>query len=308
LTCEICVVAPIYNEEGNVLEYVKRTTKVLESISDRYEIILVNDGSRDKSWQIIEEITENNEKIKALNFSKNFGHHYAISAGLKHANANWVVVMDSDLQDRPEVIKDLYDKANEGFDIVFVDRTNRPESKPYIALQRIFYIILKLLSGLNFNYKQANFSIISSKVVESFNAISENTRFYVSTIKWLGFESTSISANHGRRFSGKPSYSISKRFKLAFDIITSFSERPLKIGIVIGLGFSALSLSIFLWIILKYLTTGFSVLGWPSLIASILLLNGITLTVLGIIGVYIGKIYNETKSRPLYIIKNKINF
>lgn len=308
MTCEICVVAPIYNENSLVEEFVKQTASVLQQITNNYEIILVDDGSNDSSWKYILNETQKNNKVKGLKLSRNFGHHYAITAGIHNAKSNWVVVMDSDLQDRPEVIKDLFEKANSGYDIVFVNRKNRPEGFFYLLLQKIFYFVLRLLSGIDFDSRQANFSIISNKVVDAFKNFPEQARFYGSTIKWLGFNSTTIEADHGKRFSGRPSYTVKKRLKLASDIILSFSERPLKIAVSIGLLMSVLSLGYFAWIIYGSLTRGFAVLGWPSVMASILFSTGIILIVLGIIGTYIGKIFSEVKSRPLYVLTEKINF
>jgi dolichol-phosphate mannosyltransferase len=210
--------------------------------------------------------------------------------------------MDGDLQDRPEVIPSLYKKALEGFEVVFVSRINRPEKMYYKILQKIFYGLLKILSGLNLDSSQANFSIISRKVVEAFKMYPENARFYGSTIKWLGFNRSFILADHGVRHSGKPSYTIRKRFKLASDIILSFSERPLKVAVTFGLLVTLSSIIMSIWLIIGALNFNFSVLGWPSIMASIFFLGGSILTVLGIIGIYLGRVFNQVKSRPLYII------
>jgi dolichol-phosphate mannosyltransferase len=211
--------------------------------------------------------------------------------------------MDGDLQDRPEVIPDLYKRAQEGFDVVFVNRINRKDSLFYLMAQKFFYKILNLLTGLKFNPKQANFSIISKKVVDSYRQFGEHSRFYGSTIKWLGFSTASVDAQHGERLSGRPSYTIKKRFKLAFDIILSYSERPLKFAVTLGLFFSALSILFVCWIAYKAYFSEFSVLGWPSIIFSIFFTTGITLIILGIMGLYLGRIYNQVKQRPLYIIE-----
>jgi dolichol-phosphate mannosyltransferase len=210
--------------------------------------------------------------------------------------------MDGDLQDRPEVIPDLYKKAQEGFDVVFVSRQNRPEKLYYRIAQKIFYWILRSLSGLDFDSRQANFSIINKKVVEAFKKFPENARFYGSTIKWLGFKRSFILADHGVRHSGKPSYTIRKRFKLASDIILSFSERPLKLAVTFGLLVTLSSIVMSIWLIIGALNFNFSVMGWPSIMASIFFLGGSILTVLGIIGIYLGRVFNQVKSRPLYII------
>jgi dolichol-phosphate mannosyltransferase len=213
--------------------------------------------------------------------------------------------MDGDLQDRPEVIPELYNKAQEGFDVVFVSRQNRPEKLYYRIAQKIFYWILRNLSGIDFDSRQANFSIISKKVVEAFKSFPERSRFYVSTIKWLGFKNSFILADHGVRHSGRPSYTLKKRLKLAADVILSFSERPLRWSIALGLLMSGFSILVVLWIIYTSLSTGFTSLGWASLISTIIFSTGIILVVNGVSSIYIGEIYKETKKRPLYIIEKQ---
>lgn len=303
----ISVVAPFFNEELNVAEFLNRVSKSLSQITENYEIILVDDGSSDDTWLQISKLSKSDDRIKAIRFSRNFGHHYAITAGLKASSGNWTIVMDSDLQDEPENFSKLVAEAEKGFDTVFVNRTSRNDSTSYLILQRLFYILLNILSGLKFDSRQANFSIISNKVLEAYNNFEENSRFYVSTIKWLGFSTSTIDAKHGSRFKGSPSYSIKKRFKLAFDVIISFSERPLKFAIITGTIFSTFSMFIMAIIINKALRGDFSVAGWPSLIATILFCSGIILLVLGIVGIYIGKIFTEVKRRSLYITSEKIN-
>jgi len=303
---EVSVVAPIFNEEQTISEFVKQVTNSLKQLTDEFEIILVDDGSSDNSWEEIKKEVQNNRKVKGLKLSRNFGHHYAISAGLHKSNANWTVVMDSDLQDRPDVIKDLYSKAKEGYEVVFVSRTNRPESYSYLFLQKLFYKLLNLFSGLKFNSKQANFSIINYKVVNAFRSFPEKSRFYGSTIKWLGFKTAEINAPHGARFSGRPSYTFKKRVKLALDIILAFSDRPLKFAIFFGTFMALFAIVFSVWIVWGTLNEDFEVLGWPSLMASIFFVGGSILIVLGILGTYLGRVFNEVKNRPLYIISDEI--
>jgi dolichol-phosphate mannosyltransferase len=303
----LSVVAPIYNEGSLVSEFVKQVVQNISKITSDYEILLIDDGSLDNSWEFISAETQRNSRVKGLKLSRNFGHHYAITAGLHNSTGEWVVVMDSDLQDRPEVIPDLYKKAQEGFEVVFVSRSQRPESLIYILFQKIFYFSLRILSGIKFDSRQANFSIINRKVVEAFIKFPEHARFYGSTINWLGFKRSSITARHGQRFSGKPSYTIRKRLSLAADIIISFSGRPLRIGISIGLLMSLASILLLTWILLGKFTWGFEVLGWPSLMATILFTGGSILIVLGILGIYLSEVFQEVKSRPLYIVSEARN-
>lgn len=303
----LSVVVPLLNEEEIVEELIKRLKISLDGVSEKYEIILVDDGSNDRTWERISLISKIDNRVKGIKLSRNFGHHYAISAGLHNANGEWVVVMDGDLQDRPEVIPELFYKAKEGFDVVFVSRNKRPESIFYKILQKLFYVFLRRLSGIDFDSRQANFSILNHKVVEAFKKFPEYSRFYGSTIKWLGFKRTFIEAEHGKRYSGKPSYTVKKRLNLALDIILSFSDRPLKFAIGLGLALSGLSFLILIWILIGYMSWGFTVIGWPSIIASIFLSSGAILVVLGVIGIYLGRVFNEVKSRPLYLIDDSVN-
>ena len=301
------MVIPVLNEEFNVNKLVDELKKNVLKISEDFEIIFIDDGSVDDTWAVIEKEAKLDNRIIGLKLSRNFGHHYAITAGIHQAIGNWVVVMDGDLQDRPDVIPHLVEKANQGFDVVFVNRVDRPESLSYKVLQKIFYSILRFLSGFDFDSRQANFSVISRKVVEAFKSFPENARFYGSTIKWLGFKVSSIDASHGKRFQGKPSYTLRKRFKLASDIILAFSDRPLRMAIGLGITISLLSILMVIWIVIGVYSWGFTVIGWPSLVAAIFFSTGIILIVLGIIGVYLGQIFREVKSRPLYIISETTN-
>jgi dolichol-phosphate mannosyltransferase len=300
----ITVVAPIYNEDENIDEFIMRVKTNLESITSDYKILLVDDGSEDMSWNKIKEACEQSSKVVGLKLSKNFGHHYAITAGIHACNSEWVIVMDSDLQDRPEVIPELYSKAVEGFDVVLVNRVDRPESFFYMFMQKLFYFGLKTLSGVNFDSRQANFSIISKKVVDSFKVFPEKARFYPSTLKWLGFKREVINATHGARFGGKASYSFKKRIKLAMDVILSFSDRPLRFAIGLGVIISIISYLMLIWILYRKLTAGFSVEGWTSIMAFTFFMGGTILIVLGINGIYLGKIFDQVKNRPLYIIED----
>jgi len=303
----LSVVIPVFNENTLINELIRRVKLNVEKITQDYEIILVDDGSSDSTWEKISYEARLEKRIKGIKFSRNFGHHYAITAGLHEADGQWVVVMDGDLQDRPEVIPDLYSKAQEGFEVVFVSRKNRPEKLYYRIAQRLFYLILRILSGIEFDSKQANFSIINKKVVDAFKSFPESARFYGSTIKWLGFSRSQIFADHGVRFSGRPSYTLKKRIKLASDIILSFSERPLKFSIGLGVSLSLVSLGLAIWVVLRSIFFGYAVTGWASIISAIFFSTGILLVVIGISAVYIGEIFREVKNRPLYIVSETSN-
>ena len=302
----ITVVVPVLNESSLIEELTKRIKLNLDTITTEFEIIFIDDGSEDTTWEKIKKEKMMDTRVKGLKFSRNFGHHYAITAGLHHSRGEWVVVMDGDLQDRPEVIPDLYKKALTGFDVVFVCRQNRPEKLWYRLAQKMFYFILRMLSGLKFDSRQANFSIINNKVVEAFKNFSEVSRFYRSTIKWLGFKESSIFADHGIRHSGRPSYTLRKRIKLAADIILSFSDRPLKASIYLGLFLSTLSIISMTVVVTRAIYFGFNVNGWASMISVLLFSTGVVLVVIGVSSIYVAEIFKQVKNRPLYIIESEV--
>jgi dolichol-phosphate mannosyltransferase len=299
----ITAVIPIYNEEKLVAELTQRVDKSLRTITSDYRVILVDDGSTDFTWREVQRESELNKKVTGIKFSRNFGQHQAITAGINKSDSDWVIVMDGDLQDRPEVIPDLYKKAQNGFDVVFVNRVHRKESLIYLIAQRIFYWVLSTLSGINFDSRQANFSIISKKVVEAHRKFNDQARFYGSTIIWLGFHRASIDAFHGKRIEGKPSYTFKKRIKLATDVIIAMSERPLKFAVGLGSLLSFLSIIFAIWVAFKALKSEFTVLGWPSLMIAIFFTSGINLIILGVLGLYLGRVFNQVKNRPLFIIE-----
>jgi dolichol-phosphate mannosyltransferase len=303
----LSVVIPVFNESSLVQELISRVKSNAILITEDFELIIVDDGSLDNTWELIEIESNRENRVKGIKFSRNFGHHYAITAGLHSATGDWVVVMDGDLQDRPEVIPELYKKAVSGFDVVFVSRQNRPEKLYYRIAQKLFYWLLRSLSGINFDSRQANYSIINKKVVEAFKNFSEHARFYGSTIKWLGFKTSFIMADHGIRHSGKPSYTFRKRIKLAADVILAFSERPLRFAIGFGLTMSLSAIIISFWIFWRTLKFEVVDLGFSSILVAILFVGGSILIVLGILGIYLGRVFNQVKNRPLYIISAEIN-
>lgn len=302
----LSVVAPVFREEGNVAEFCRRVSEALASITDDFEIILVEDGGGDGSWAAIRQQAARNRRIKGVRFTRNFGQHYAITAGLDMADGDWTVVMDSDLQDRPEVIPELYAKAQEGYDVVFVARQDRPESWLYRVAQGLFYKAFRYLVGSEYDPKHGNFSIISRKVLNDFRSLHENLRFYGGILFWLGYPRASIAAAHGRRHAGRSVYSLGKRLQLAGSIIIAHSDRPLRFSIGIGFTMASLSFTYGLYIIVRALFGNVAIQGWASLIVSIYFIGGMLMLVLGIIGIYVGKMYNETKQRPLYVVAERI--
>jgi dolichol-phosphate mannosyltransferase len=305
-TPELSVVAPVFREAGNIDEFCRRTSAALGAITPAHEIILVEDGGGDASWTRIVAAAQRDKRIKGIRFARNFGQHYAITAGLAASRGAWTVVMDSDLQDRPEVIGALYAKALEGNDIVFVARQDRPEPLWYRIAQRGFYALLRWLAGTDHDPAHGNFSILSARVRAHYLAVGESLRFHGGILAWLGFPRASIAAAHGRRHAGHSVYSLRRRLRLAADIVIAHSERPLRLSI--GFGF-AMALAAFAYgtvMVLRALNGQIVVPGYASLIVSLYFIGGLILIVQGIAGIYIGKTFAEAKRRPLYVVAESV--
>lgn len=301
----ISVVIPVYKAEGCLQELFHRLKSSLETISFDFEIIMVEDCGGDRSWDIIRELALQDKRLKGIQFSRNFGQHYGITAGLDHATGDWIVVMDCDLQDQPEEIPQLYRKAKEGFDVVLAKRSMRKD--PFLKRMSswIFYRMLNYLSGMHYDGRAGNFRIISKSVADSFRCFREQLRFFGGLVEWIGFPTTSIEVAHAPRFAGKSTYTFKKLRKLAIDTIIAFSDRPLKLAVQLGFMMSIISFLIGIAIIYRKIFYGSPVTGWASLIVSIYFIGGIIIGILGIIGVYLGKTFDETKKRPLYVIRRK---
>lgn len=303
----ISIVSPVYNSEYMVEELVKLIKKNVSLITNDFEIILVNDCSPDNSWEIIIQETSKDERVKGINLSRNFGQHYAITAGLKYVKGDWVVVMDCDLQDRPDEIINLYNKAQEGWDIVLAKRVNRKDKYFKRLSSKLFYFFYNYLSGINNNGSIANFGIYHFKVVYEYNKMKEFARSFPSLIKYLGFKTYELNVEHSERLEGVSSYSYSKLFRLAGDVILSNSNKPLKEAIKIGFIISILSFIIGLYNVIAYLIGFIKVPGFTTTIFSIWFVGGIILIFLGIIALYISKIFDQVKERQLFIISDMIN-
>ena len=299
----ISIVVPVFNETSDMLrELIRRVDKAVTGITEDYEIIFVDDRGNADVWKFILSASSHDTKVKGLRLARNFGQHVAITAGLDHASGDWVVVMDSDLEDRPEVIPELYAKAREGYDIVFVDRVQRPVSWLYGLTARCFYRVLNALSGQEYNALQSNFSILSAKTVKAFRGMRERTRFYGGIVRWIGFRQTSISAVHGDLRPGSSGYSFFRRARLAIDLIVGFSSRLLYISIAIGALMATTSFAVGTYIAIeKLLNPEGILLGWSSVITAILFTGGVTNMAIGFVGLYLGRIFEEIKGRPLYL-------
>jgi len=303
---EITVVSPVYKSESLVVSLVERIEKTIEKLTNDYEIILVDDASTDNSWNEIEKIALRNKRVKGIQLSRNFGQHYAISAGLDYAKGNWIVVMDCDLQDVPEEITKLYLKTKEGFDIVLARRINRKDSLFQKTFSLLFYKVLGYLTGTDQDQTIANFGIYSNKVVQSICSMKENVRYFPVMVKWVGFNVAYVNVKHMER-NGETSYNLKKRIHLALDVILSYSNKPIRLLVKLGIFISFSSFLVSLYYFIYWLNYNVISMGYTSIIISIWFLSGVIISTLGVIGLYVGKIFEDVKNRPLYIIKKIVN-
>lgn len=304
----ISVVTPVYKAELMVDELVLRLVNELKKITENYEVILVEDCSPDNSWKRILENSETNTNIKGIKLSRNFGQHFAIFAGLENAIGEWIIVMDCDLQDRPEEINELYKKAQQGYDVVLASRKSRQDSFIKTYISKFFYFFLSYLTETKQDSTIANFGIYNRKVIDAILTMKESVKFFPAMVKWVGFEQTILIVQHDERMSGKSSYNFKKLLKLGLDITLTFSDKPLRLTVKFGLFISFLSMLFGFYNLYKYCNGEILVSGWTSLVISIWFLSGIIIFVSGITGLYIGKIFENVKGRPVYIADEKINF
>jgi dolichol-phosphate mannosyltransferase len=304
----ISIVSPVYRAEGSVDELVRRLTESLRSITEDYEIILVEDRGPDNSWQKIMAQCKKDSRVKGLRLSKNFGQHHAITAGLDHSKGDWVVVMDCDLQDRPEEIPRLYSEAQNGYDIVFARRVNRQDGFFKKMTSALFYKMFSYLSGIEQDGTIANFGIYSRKAVNSIKSLRESMRAFSPMARWVGFNKTAIDVTHAEREVGRSSYTWGKLINLALNISIAHSEKPLRLVVKLGLTISLLALLFTIYNIIKYYNGTIQVPGYASIIISIWFLSGLMIFILGIVGLYIGKTFEGIKNRPIYIEDELINF
>lgn len=299
---QITIVSPVYRAENMVEKLVSEIQKTIQKIGLTYEIILVDDRSPDNSWQKMQNISKKNKEVKSVRLSRNFGQHPAIMAGLSLAKGEWVVVMDCDLQDQPKEIEKLYHKAQEGFDVVLARRENRQDGFLKKLSSKMFSVFYSFFTDTKYDNEIANFGIYHQKVISNINEMNDYIKTFPLFVNWVGFTTTSVLVEHASRDSGKSSYSFSSLLSLAFNTIISFSNKPLKIFVKFGLIISLFSFFFGLLTIFRYSKGEIEVVGYSSLIVSIWFLFGILITVIGVVGIYIGKIFDQTKNRPVFII------
>jgi len=299
----LSVVVPVYRAENCLDELYLRLKSTLETISPDFEIVLVEDCGGDDSWRVIVRLAAADSRVRGIQFSRNFGQHYGITAGLDQCHGDWVVVMDCDLQDRPEEIPRLYVKAQEGYDIVLARRGARRDPPLKRMTSKLFYKIFSYLADIKYDGESGNFRIMSRKVVANYRQMREQLRFFGGLLQWMGFPTASIEVEHAERFEGKSTYTIAKLWKLATETIIAYSDKPLRLAVRIGFIMAFFSFCYGAYILVLALIQGSSIPGWNSLIVSLYFIGGIIISILGIIGIYLGKTFDESKKRPLYVIR-----
>jgi len=303
---DISVIVPVYNEAENIETLLKRITSVISTLTDSFEIIIVDDGSKDATFLKIQELSIIYPNCKALSFSRNFGHQVALSAGLEHAYGKIVITMDGDLQHPPELIPQMIKKQSEGFDIVNTIRKETADAGPIKNLTaHLFYKLINALSDVHVVKGAADFRLMSRKAVNAFLQIRERDRFTRGLVSWMGFNQAFIPYEASKRNSGVTKYTFRKMLRFAIDGITSFSSRPLRISLYMGFTTAFLALLYTLYAIYAWYI-GDTVQGWTSLLIIVLFIGGIQLISIGIIGEYLARVYNESKGRPLYLLKNSM--
>jgi len=300
----ISVVTPVYGCDNGLRELYDRLASVLAPISADFEIIMVNDSSPDAAWEVIKELARADGRIKGINLSRNFGQHFAITAGLDYARGDWVVVMDCDLQHKPEEIPKLYKKAQEGYDLVVGMRARRQDTFLKKLGSHLFYRVFSYLTGSRVDNRLSNFGIYSQKVVRSITALREQNRAFGLLALWVGFRRAEIEIDHARRPYGQSAYTFRRMMSLASDSILSHSDRLLLLTVKLGLSLAITALAYATWILLRYVFWATPVEGWTSLMVSIYFTAGLIIGSIGVVGLYVGKIFNEVKHRPLYFIES----
>lgn len=305
----ISFIFPVYNEEKNIPALFSEMLKIKNRIPEDLEILFVNDGSKDKSEILLNDLALKYPFVKVINFSRNFGHQVAITAGLDFASGNAVIIMDSDLQDPPEVTIELIKKWKEGNEIVYAKRRTRKDGYFKRFTAYLYYRFLRAATDINIPEDTGDFRLLDKKVVDELKKFREKSRYMRGLVSFVGFKQAFVLFDRNERYAGKTSYPFKKMLKFAIDGITGFSIMPLRFisyfGLIVAF-FSAVYIVYILY--LKFLHPGGLVSGWAMAIVSIFFIGGVQMVMLGIIGEYVGRIYTETQNRPLYIIKNKINF
>lgn len=300
------IVVPVYGCRAALPELHRRLTETLSGMTSDYEIILVNDACPQNSWEVIQDLCKNDDHVIGVELSRNFGQQNAILAGLKCSSGEWIVVMDCDLQDRPEEIPRLYKKALEGYDVVFARRAVRKDSKIKLWWSKLFYKIYNYATDGNFDGANNNFSVVNRKVIDAYCQMEEQYRDYTMYINWLGFHTTAINVEHNARYEGKSSYTFKKKINMAIELLTSQSDKMLRMVVGIGFCMTLLSALAIILIVINYFVSDVDP-GWSSIVASNCLIGGLIILTIGMVGLYVGNIFIQTKNRPKYVIRQILN-
>lgn len=307
----LSIVAPVYNEDDGVAAFAQRLLGVVEGLDPdlAWEVVFVNDGSTDRSLEILRELCLADVRLKVVDLSRNFGHQLAISAGIDHAAGDAVVIIDSDLQDPPEVVPEMVERWRKGFKVVYGVRSARAgESRFKLLTAKWFYRMLSRLSDTPLPYDAGDFRLLDRAVVEVLKGMREENRYLRGMVSWAGFPQTSVEYERDARHAGSSKYTLRKMIRLALDGLTSFSEKPLRVAAQLGFLVTLLALGWLVFILADVLLNpDAAIQGWPSLMATILFIGGVQLLSIGILGEYLGRVYRESKHRPLYVVSERVN-
>ena len=303
---DISVIVPSFNEEKNVPLIYERLTSTLSQISDDYEIIFVNDCSKDNTLEVIKQLSKKDSHVKYISFSRNFGHQIAVSAGLDLCKGEAVVIIDADLQDPPELILEMYEKYKEGYKVVYAKRKSREGETWFKKITaKLFYRFLSAMTSIEIPVDVGDFRLIDKVIVKHLRNMPEKSKYIRGQISWIGYKQTFVEYHRDARLYGKTNYPLKKMIRLAFDGITAFSDKPLKMASAIGIISAILSLLAIVYALISHFIFDSAVSGWTSLIISVLFIGGVQLITIGIIGEYIARINNDVRNRPLYIIEEE---
>ncbi|MBI5020622.1 MAG: glycosyltransferase family 2 protein [Ignavibacteriales bacterium] len=300
------IIIPVYNEEAIIPELSRRLKLILDRMNMEAEIIFVDDCSVDKTFSMIESLHQTDSRFKVIRLARNFGHQIAITAGMEFTEGEAVILMDGDLQDPPELLPDLLAKWSEGYDVVYTIKRSRKENALKWLAFTSFYRVMHIFSSISIPMEAGNFSLMDRKVVDVIRSMPERNRYISGMRAWAGFRQTGVEFDREARYAGKPKMSIRKLIDLALDGLISFSNAPLRLAIYVGLAVAVISFIGGLYVIYEKLFTDKAILGWASTIVAITFIGSMVLLTLGVIGEYIGRIYDEVKHRPIYIVKDKV--
>jgi polyisoprenyl-phosphate glycosyltransferase len=305
----LSLVLPVFNEEAVIPELHARLQQFLARLALDAEVVFVDDGSRDRSLDLLRELGAKDPRYRIVSFARNFGHQAAITAGLDHARGDAVVVMDADLQDPPEVVLEMVAKWRQGYDVVYGKRRSRQgETRLKLLTAKWFYRMFARMIPIEVPLDTGDFRLMSRRVVAVLGHLREMHRFMRGLVAWLGFKQTAVLYDRPVRFAGETKYPLSKMVRFAIDGITSFSILPLRLATYLGIVISALSVGVAVWAVLAHFVFGATVPGWTTVVVLVSLLSAVQLIMIGILGEYVGRVYEQVKARPLYVVAERINF